>query len=131
MGEMTLNRAGRSIRNELEPSSAEINPPAGSVVRNDDAVAVLQRGRKAGLYEVPYRAMLADKLDNLLAVGKSSSGGIRFRTHNLSVIMGQAAGTAAAVAAHDGVSARDVDIRQVQAKLRAAGIDIPEKPIAR
>jgi hypothetical protein len=128
LGEMTLNRAGRSIENQYVPSSSDINPPQGSVVSHDDAIAVMQRGPKAGLYEIPYRTMLADKLDNLLAVGKSSSGGIRFRTHNITVIMGQAAGTAAAVAVQDGVAPRQVDIRKVQSKLRAAGVEIPQKP---
>lgn len=126
-GEMTLNRAGRSIQNSLEPTSADINPPAGTVVAHDDVIAVLQRGVNAGLYEVPYRTMLANKLDNLLAVGKSSSGGIRFRTHNVTMIMGQAAGTAAGVAVADGVSPREVNIRKVQAKLRGAGVGLPEK----
>ncbi|WP_428938820.1 FAD-dependent oxidoreductase [Fontivita pretiosa] len=128
LGEMTLNRAGRSIDNGYAPSSQDINPPAGKVVSNDDAIAVMQRGAKAGIYEIPYRAMLSEKLDNLLAVGKSSAGGIRFRTHNITVIMGQAAGTAAAVAVQDGVSARQVDIRKVQQRLRDAGVDIPLKP---
>jgi len=97
------------------------------VLSSDDAIAVMQRGGNAGLYEIPYRAMLSEKLDNLLAVGKSSSGGIRFRTHNVTVIMGQAAGTAAAVAVEDGVSAAQVNIRKVQQKLRQAGVQIPLK----
>jgi hypothetical protein len=42
--------------------------------------------------------------------------------------MGQAAGTAAAVAVQDGVAPRQVDIRKVQSKLRAAGVEIPQKP---
>jgi hypothetical protein len=71
--------------------------------------------------------MLPQKIDNLLAVGKSSSGGIAFRTHMLSVIMGQAAGTAAAVAVKDHTTARDVNIRKVQAELRKAGVPLPEK----
>ena len=45
----------------------------------------------------------------------------------VAVIMGQAAGTAAAIAAKDGVTARAVNIRKVQAQLRRDGIAIPEK----
>jgi hypothetical protein len=46
----------------------------------------------------------------------------------LSIVMGQAAGTAAAMAAKENVPVRDVPIRKLQAQLRAAGIDLPEKP---
>ena len=71
--------------------------------------------------------MLPQEITNLLAVGKSSVGGIRFRTHMLSIIMGQAAGTAAGIAVADGVPVKDVDVRKLQAKLRATGIGIPNK----
>jgi len=74
--------------------------------------------------------MLPQEITNLLAVGKSSVGGIRFRTHMLSIIMGQAAGTAAAIAIADGVAVKEVDIRKLQAKLRATGIGIPKKGVA-
>ena len=45
----------------------------------------------------------------------------------LSIIMGQAAGTAAGIAVADGVPVKDVDVRKLQAKLRATGIGIPNK----
>jgi hypothetical protein len=41
--------------------------------------------------------------------------------------MGQAAGTAAAIAAQDGVATKDVPIKKLQAKLRAAGVPIPDR----
>ena len=122
IADMTIPRAGRSIDGQMKaPSSDEI----GRDVEHDDAICVLQRGKERGSYEVPYRAMLPQKITNLLAVGKSSVGGIRFRTHMLSIIMGQAAGTAAAIAVADGVAVGDVDIRKLQANLRATGIGIP------
>jgi hypothetical protein len=121
--DQTLNRAGRSVQNEVALTRDE----AAMGNTADDVICVLKRGDKAEDYEVPYRAMLPEKIDNLLAVGKSSAGGLAFRTHMLSVIMGQAAGTAAAVAVKDGVTPRDVDIRKVQGELRKAGIPLPEK----
>jgi hypothetical protein len=124
IADMTLNRAGRSIDNAIAPTREE----ASTTVSNDDAICVLFRGPGSGSYEVPYRTMVADKIDNLLAVGKSSSGGRAFRTHMLSVIMGQAAGTAGALCARDNVPVSKVPIRELQAKLRAAGIEIPQKP---
>jgi hypothetical protein len=123
IADQTLNRAGRSVQNDVSLTRDE----AGIENKADDVICVLKRGNDAGEYEVPYRAMLAEKIDNLLAVGKSSSGGMAFRTHMLSVIMGQAAGTAAAVAVKDGVTPRHVNIRKVQAELRKAGIPLSEK----
>ena len=122
---MTLNRAGRSIDNEFDPSR-EWGEKRD--ISNDDVIVVQERGGKGPYhYEIPYRSMLADKVDNLLAVGKSSSGGVRFRTHNLTMLMGQAAGTAAAIAVKDRVTPRNVDIRRVQERLRAAGVRLPDK----
>ena len=128
LADMTIPRAGRSIEgSKFDDASENINPPADAPAKHDDVIAILQRGKDKGAYEVPYSAMLADKVDNLLAVGKSSAGGIKFRTHMLSVIMGQGAGTAAAVAVKEGVLPKDVPIRKVQAELRKAGIPLPEK----
>ena len=123
IADQTLNRAGRSVQNDVSLTRDE----AAVANKADDVICVLKRGKDAGDYEVPYRTMLPEKIDNLLAVGKSSSGGMAFRTHMLSVIMGQAAGTAAAVAVKDGTSARDVNIRKVQAEMRKAGVPLPEK----
>ena len=83
---------------------------------------MLQRGQKRGTYQVPYRTLLPGKVNNLLAVGKSSSGGRRFRTHMLSLIMGQAAGIAAGLSVKDGVRPRDVSVQKLQSRLREAGI---------
>jgi ribulose 1,5-bisphosphate synthetase/thiazole synthase len=124
IADMTLERAGRSIDNDAAPTRAQVNEAA----TNDDVVVVLQRGREGGVFEIPYRTMVAEKIQNLLAVGKSSSGGKALRTHMLSVIMGQAAGTAAAMAAKENVAVKDVPIRKLQAQLRADGIDLPQKP---
>lgn len=122
IADVTLNRAGRSIVSDPDPEAENID----KAVEHPDAIAVLQRGRKSGLYEVPYSSMIPDKIDNLLAVGKSSSGGIKFRTHMLAVIMGQAAGTAAAMAEKDGISPRNVPIVKLQEQLRNDGILIPK-----
>jgi hypothetical protein len=121
IADATLNRTGRYIESDFAPTSAEI----GKDFKSTDVICVLQRGEKAGLYEVPYRALLPRNLDNLLAVGKSSSGGLRFRTHMLSLVMGQSAGIAAAISARDQVLPRQVSIPKLQAALRKAGIELP------
>jgi hypothetical protein len=122
IADATLNRAGRYIESDFAPSSADI----GKEFKSADAICILQRGEKAGLYEVPYRALLPKNIDNLLAVGKSSSGGTRFRTHMLSLVMGQGAGIAAAMSAKDNALPRQVSIPKLQAALRKAGIELPE-----
>lgn len=125
--EMTLNRAGRSIDNPVNPSKEDVEPDAGTSFENDDVIVVSQRGAGSGTYQVPYRAMLPEGVDNLLVVDKSSSGGIRFRTHMLTTLMGQAAGTAAAIAAKQDLPVSDIPIFQLQADLRKAGFLIPDK----
>jgi hypothetical protein len=121
LAETTLNRAGRSIENDSSGAADDINTD----VKHADAIAILKRGEKGGSYEVPYSAMVPKEINNLLAVGKSSSGGIKFRTHMLSVIMGQAAGTAAALAAQENKGVAEIDIQQLQQQLKAGGIPLP------
>lgn len=120
VADTTLNRAGRYIESDFSPTSKDI----GADFKAADAICVLQRGQKGGIYQVPYRALLSDDISNLLAVGKSSAGGMRFRTHMLTMIMGQAAGTAAAISVREGVKPKDVSISKLQAELRKAGIKL-------
>ena len=78
--------------------------------------------------EIPYRAMLPKKIDNLLCPGRHISAdelGIDYV--NLipqCVGTGQAAGVAAAVAVADGATARTVDIKKVQ-DILARDQDVP------
>jgi hypothetical protein len=124
LAETTLPRAGRSIESQMGDPTNEDHQ---SAIKHDDVICILKRGEKAGEYEVSYASMIPKGINNLLAVGKSSSGGIKFRTHMLSTIMGQAAGTAAAIAVKDGVSVKDVQIGKVQSELRKCGVKIPQK----
>jgi hypothetical protein len=121
IADTTMGRAGRYIEAE-SPFSTEIKP-----TQNDDAILVFALDGTHGPYEMPYRALLPAKIDNLLVVGKSSAGGETFRKHHLAIIMGQAAGTAAAIAVHDGVLPKQVGIRKLQSELRKDGIPIPQK----
>jgi hypothetical protein len=74
---------------------------------------------------VPYRSMLPVKPEGLLVAGRSIS-----ENHNVDAWtrpqvwcmgMGQAAGTAAALAAAGGVNASEVDMKRLQERLRAQG----------
>jgi glycine/D-amino acid oxidase-like deaminating enzyme len=82
----------------------------------------------ANAYQIPYRALVPQKIDGLLVAGRCVSA-----THEaLSAIrvmaqcfgMGQAAGTAAAVAVQTGVSPRRVDVRRLQETLVARGVNL-------
>jgi hypothetical protein len=80
----------------------------------------MEEGEKP--YTVPYRSLLPQGVENLLVVGRSisasqeASGSARIST--ISMLCGQAAGTAAAQAVQTGTTARQVDIQAVQDSLK-------------
>jgi hypothetical protein len=76
-------------------------------------------------YDIPYRCLIARDVDNLLVAGKCFSATheaiASSRVIPICMAEGQAAGQAAAAAAHSRSSPRDVDVAKLQAELRAAG----------
>ena len=74
---------------------------------------------------MPYRCLVPQDVDGLLVAGRSLSaqseaaGAVRVMPPCMA--MGQAAGTAAAMAARDRISPRDVDIPGLQERLRRTG----------
>jgi hypothetical protein len=77
--------------------------------------------------DLPYRCLLPKHIDSLImGAGRSISTDnpslLRVMAHTM--VVGQAAGTAAAVAARDGTTPRQVDIVEVQAELRRQGVII-------
>jgi len=86
--------------------------------------------RKAGKsgFDVPYRCLIPKGIDGLLVAGRGASF-IR-RGHDPSamrarvsmMIMGEAVGTAAAMAAEKGVVPRDINVKELQKKLMKSGI---------
>ena len=84
--------------------------------------------------DLPYRCLLPKGVDGLLiGAGRSISTDnpslLRVMVHTM--VVGQAAGTAAAVAARSGESPRDVDIGAVQAELKGSAPKIMETPFPR
>ena len=73
--------------------------------------------------DVPYRVMVPKQIDGLLAAGRSASGkpDTLLRNRMAAKVMGQACGTAAALAVRRGVQPRELDIREFQRLLLAAG----------
>jgi len=76
-------------------------------------------------YDIPYRTLLSVKVPNVLASGRCISatheGMAGARVMGTCMAIGQAAGTAAALAVADGVDPAHVDIRRLQEMLRGDG----------
>ncbi|MBP5545523.1 MAG: FAD-dependent oxidoreductase [Kiritimatiellae bacterium] len=76
-------------------------------------------------YTIPYRCLLPREFDNLLVAGRSvgatHEAQASIRIMPICVCMGEAAGTAAAMAKEAGVAASDVDTDALRAKLSANG----------
>ena len=78
-----------------------------------------------GFNHLPYRMIVARQVDNLFVAGRCASmthmGQSAARVSGGCFVMGQAAGTAAALAIGAGRRPRDIDVGQLQGKLEADG----------
>ncbi len=81
-----------------------------------------------GFNEIPYRIIVPLKVDNLLVAGRCASmsheGQSSARVSGPCFVMGQAAGTAAALALQSNVAPRALDVAELQRRLRAAGANL-------
>ena len=79
---------------------------------------------------VPYGALAARDFDNLMMAGRNASGDRRaqsaFRVQASCMAMGQAAGTAAAMAVREGTSVGDVNVPALRERLAQRGAIVPE-----
>ncbi len=82
--------------------------------------------KNAGWYGIPFRAFIPKTLDGLLVAGRmiTSEWDAHMSTRNTGSCMaqGQAVGAAAAIAAREGVSIRNADVKEIQALLRKQGV---------
>jgi hypothetical protein len=96
----------------------DIHDPAGDGTRTE-------RLRKGTSYDIPFRCLLPKKLDNLLVAGRCISATHEafssLRVMSIAMALGEAAGTAAAMAARGAGSTEDVRIGELQAELQAHG----------
>ena len=84
-------------------------------------------------WHVPYRALLARRVKNMLAAGRCLSGDI-IANDVLAPIQycfatGQAAGVAAALAVENSVAPNQVDVKQLQALLTRQGVPLPDEVV--
>ncbi|WP_245954661.1 FAD-dependent oxidoreductase [Fontibacillus phaseoli] len=117
-----LHTAGGLLAGSAEPSSAE-----GYAETTEYAVKSY-----CGPYGIPLRILIAKDVDNLMMAGRNVSvthaalGTVRVMS--TTALMGQAAGTAAAIALHEGIRVADVPDRcigKVQQQLLRDGCFLP------
>lgn len=77
-------------------------------------------------YDIPYRCLISKDFDNLMAAGGASSTDLITWAANRyctpSVCTGQAAGTAAAMAAKKNVTPKQLDVKELQHELQSKGL---------
>jgi len=109
-------RATRWIAGEHTLTEEETNRRA----KFNDVVGVGSTGFPGTPFEIPYRCTVPQKVEGLLvASGKSASTERRgmLRGMTTCILLGQAAGTAAALATNTGAPPRKLDIRKLQRTL--------------
>ena len=78
-----------------------------------------------GFNHLPYRMLLPRGIDNLLVAGRCASmthmGQSAARVSGGCFVMGQAAGTAAALAVQSGLTPRELSVTKLQDRLEADG----------
>jgi len=83
------------------------------------------RGGTIKGFDIPYRCLLPKNVDNLLVAGRAISstfeaqGAIRIMATCMAI--GQAAGTAAALATIEGITPRKIDIKRLRRTLKEQG----------
>ena len=102
--------------------------------RFPDVLFIFDHIRPGGAYvgnwtDFPYRAMLPRKVDGLLAVGRSASciPDTLLRGRMMVMHMGQAGGTAAALAVKNRVAPRELDVKELQGTLLEAGFYLGDR----
>jgi FAD-dependent oxidoreductase family protein len=132
VGEYTLTAEDLATGREFEDVIAlcgypiDIHSPTGS-----GGTMTPEQFQMANVYQIPYRCLVPVKVDQLLVAGRCVSathealGAIRVMPPSFA--MGQAAGTAAALAAAEGVPPRRVPVRWLQEHLVDSGAYLGER----
>jgi hypothetical protein len=103
----------------------------GRAVGNDHPVRHHGKGAwgvqvmRSDSFDVPYRCLLPRGIEGLVmgagrSVSTESPWLLRVMVHTM--VVGQAAGTAAALSSREGTSSRDLDIAKLQSALKSQGV---------
>lgn len=99
--------------------------------RPEDSEAVFIPIGGDGAFDVPYRALVPESLDNIVVAGRciSATHMAQGATRNMApcLVSGEAAGVAAAMSVHLGISARRLDIAHLQRELCGRGVFLGER----
>ena len=83
------------------------------------------------IHDVPYRAIVPEKIDGLLMAGRCIStthvGARSGKSMGNCMATGHAAGLAAAIAVKKGIMPREINVAELQDALRADGVDLDMK----
>lgn len=86
---------------------------------------LLEDPNKPYFYDIPYRALVHKRLENVLAAGRNLSSDVPGQSGTRLIMccfsMGEAAGTAAALSLKQGVNVRNVDVKKLQETILANG----------
>lgn len=80
------------------------------------------------IHQVPYRSIVPEKIDGLLAAGRcisaSHEGAAAGKSMGNCIATGHAAGVAAALCSKNRISPRELDVKKIQEILRKDGVDL-------
>jgi hypothetical protein len=124
----TGTRGGRRLLGEYTVTTADML--SGKAYEDTIAVyAPVGTGENRGRVQIPYRCLVPKKVEGLLVAGRSfSSDAPANDACNLiphCVAMGEAAGTAAALAVKQNISPRKINYRALQEQLLKQGVPLP------
>lgn len=104
-------------------------PPNGKpVVNSKGQTAEFAEFEPNRCYDIPYRALLPVRVDNLLAAGRNLSSDVYAQSGARLILcclsMGEAAGVACCISLAENVSLRDINVKALQSELIATGCNI-------
>jgi hypothetical protein len=121
-------RASRRLIGEHVVTEKDVR---SGVIFEDTIAMIPPFKEKTPTKAVPYRSLVPIKVENLLVAGRCfASDPVANDLLNLipyCVAMGEAAGTAAAIALKDGVQPRKADIKKVRKRLLEQGVWLPKE----
>ncbi len=117
-------RGGRTIDPVQRVTSADLMAQR----KFDDVIYIYFHDKSPGFCDIPYRIMLPQKIDGLLAAGRSGLYyGPNFRQRWSVMLNAQAAGLAAALSIAEGVEPRNLDVKKLQKVLVKLGCPLGDK----
>ncbi len=127
-GDQSFDDAVCQVVTQVPRGMTAHSPDGGEAAANDPFYRGLQR-YPATRFQIPYRAFLPDGVEGMLVAGRclSVTHEVDNSTRGMVVCFanGQAAGTAAALAARGGRPASQIDVSELQALLASQGMNLP------